>query len=123
MMNASLIQEDVHISHFVFQVENIQMSQMMCLAVRCGAMSCLAVRCGVVRCGAVLFGAMHADCSHAAHSDPTITATLGEVYPVATSEPEVHRELPMLGLRGSTYQKRPCTSAGSLLRCSVVPSV
>ncbi|KAL8611308.1 hypothetical protein ACOMHN_013739 [Nucella lapillus] len=40
---------------------------------------------------------------------------------VATSEPEVHWELPMSGRRGATYQKRPCTSAGSLRWCSVVP--
>ncbi|KAL8581176.1 hypothetical protein ACOMHN_033623 [Nucella lapillus] len=40
---------------------------------------------------------------------------------VTTSEPEVHRELPMSGRRGATYQKRPCTSAGSLRWCSVVP--
>ncbi|KAL8611371.1 hypothetical protein ACOMHN_014426 [Nucella lapillus] len=40
---------------------------------------------------------------------------------IATSEPEVHWELPMSGRRGATYQKRPCTSAGSLRWCSVVP--
>ncbi|KAL8599334.1 hypothetical protein ACOMHN_008049 [Nucella lapillus] len=67
-------------------------------------------------------------CSHAAHLDYTITATHRPVssHPQsqkstcqadASSEPEVH----MSGRRGATYQKRPCTSAGSLRWCSVVP--
>ncbi|KAL8623664.1 hypothetical protein ACOMHN_051106 [Nucella lapillus] len=38
-------------------------------------------------------------------------------------ESEAPRELLALGRSGATYQKRPCTAAGSLQRRSVVPDL
>ncbi|KAL8565636.1 hypothetical protein ACOMHN_063467 [Nucella lapillus] len=62
-----------------------------------------------------------ADCSHAAYLDPTITSTL-RFTPSQPQGPKSTRSYQYHGRRGATYQN-PCTAAGSLWWCSVVPSV